>query len=94
MARNPTARISSASLHPNALMNPCVIGEKITWPSDPAAIPRPITRGRRFGSTIRAMVAMTSENDVKAFVPPTSSPATSRKTRGDSTIVMSHRPSA
>ena len=49
----------------------------MTWPSEPAEVPKPSASERRSGETTRAMAASASENDVKATPVPTSRPPVS-----------------
>ena len=51
------------------------MGEKMTCPSEPAAVPSPSANERRSGPTTRAMAASARENDVNATPIPTSRPA-------------------
>ena len=51
-----------------------LIGEKTTWPRDPAAVPSPRARDRRSGPMTRAMAASTREREQKATPRPTRIP--------------------
>ena len=70
------------------------MGEKSTWPMEPAAVPNPNARERRSGPITRAMAASTRENEAKATPTPTNTPPTRYSVRPVSAIAMPATPAA